>query len=281
VTAPPPRPGPRGPRPGGLPDTGLSDDELPDRDLIERIWAVMSRWAVPVMMTLAYAFLAATSETNNTGRMWMGVGLLFVFAVWFSFRVMTETAGLSRALAVGDVAKLRELADHQLPRLRRPEPRARMFVARALAYQLCGQFAEALAAIEAALATERLAPELMPLAATIQIGALVELGRPKTDDWPHPIASPAAPALAWLAVAEIAWRDRRLDEAAETFARVIDDVRAGSAVRAIAHVYAARIADMRREHTAAVDHRARAAALAMPEAIWLHAGGCIGGAINA
>jgi hypothetical protein len=87
-----------------LPDTGLPDHELPDRDLVERIWRILQRWAVPVMMTLAYVFLAATSETNNTGKAWMGVGLVFVLIVWFMFRGLTETAALSRALSIGDVA---------------------------------------------------------------------------------------------------------------------------------------------------------------------------------
>src|SRR6185295_6902325 len=90
------------------------DDELPDRDLLERIWQILSRWAVPVMMTLAYVLLAVTSDTDTTGKAWMGVGLGFVMVVWFVFRGLTEAAALSRALRVGDTVRLFALADRHL-----------------------------------------------------------------------------------------------------------------------------------------------------------------------
>lgn len=248
-----------------LPDTGLPDHEIPDRDLVERIWRVLQRWAVPVMMTLAYVFLAATSETNNTGRAWMGVGLVFVFVVWFMFRGLTETAALSRALSIGDVARLQALADHRLARIRRPAARARYLVARAFAHQLRGEHAEALAALDEA----RPAPELWPLAAAVRIGALVELGRPAAEARGFVISAPRAPALGWLVEGELAWRDGDHDTAVQRFARVIDDVRAGGATRAIAHVYAARLADARREPQLAARHRTAAAKLAAPGATWL------------
>lgn len=230
--------------------------------MLERLWAMLARWAVPVMMTIAYTLLALTSETNTAGKAWMGVGLLFVLVVWFMLRALTETAALARALNVGDVAKLRELADRLLPRKRRPADRAPLLVGRALAQQLCGDFAAALATIDAAAP----GPALQPLAAAIRIGALVELGRPAADARAHLIAAPGAPALAWLAEGEIAWRDGQRAAAAALFARIIDDVRAGSATRAIAHVYAARIAD---DPAAAARHREAAATLATPEATWL------------
>ena len=59
------------------------------------------------------------------------------------------------------------------------------------------------------------------------------------------VSAPRTPWLGWLAGGAIAWRDGRFDAAAPLVARVIDDIRAGSALRAIAHVYAARIADAR------------------------------------
>jgi hypothetical protein len=248
-----------------LPDTGLPDHELPDRDLVERIWRILQRWAVPVMMTLAYVFLAATSETNNTGKAWMGVGLAFVLAVWFMFRGLTETAALSRALSIGDVARLQALADYRLARTRRPAARARYLVARAVAHQLRGELAEALAALDGA----QPGPELQPLAAAVRIGALVELGRPADEARRFVVAAPRMPALGWLVEGELAWRDGDLDTASQRFARVIDDIRAGGATRAIAHVYAARIADARGESQAADRHRAVAAGLAAPGATWL------------
>jgi hypothetical protein len=231
--------------------------------MMERLWAILARWAVPVMMSLAYALLAVTSETDTRGKAWMGVGLVFVFIVWFMFRALTETAALARAVSVGDVTKLLQLAERHLRRKRRPAARARFLVGRAFAHQLRGEFAAALATVEGAAAT---GPELEPLAAAIRIGALVELGRPAADARAHLVAAPRAPALAWLAEGEIAWRDAQPAAAAALFARIIDDVRAGSATRAIAHVYAARIAE---DPATAARHRAAAAGLAMPEATWL------------
>jgi hypothetical protein len=247
------------------PDLGLPDHEIPDHALVERIWRILARWAVPVMMTLAYVFLAATSETNNTGRAWMGVGLVFVLAVWVMFRRMTETAALSRALRVGDVSRLLALADHHLARTRRPAARAPFLVARAFAHQLRGEPTEALAALGEAIP----GPELQPLASAIRIGALIELGRPAGEARAFVVSAPRAPALAWLAEGELAWRDGDLDTASQRFARVIDDIRAGGAIRALAHVYAARIADARAEPAAAAHHRGAAAGLAAPGATWL------------
>jgi hypothetical protein len=234
-------------------------------DVIERAWQILSRWAVPVMMTLAYAFLAVTSETNATGKAWMAVGLGFVLVVWFVFRALTERAALARALSVGDTTRLFALADRHLPRKRRPGDRARFLVARAFAHQLRGEFAEALAVLDEA----RPGPDLQPLASAVKIGALVELGRPAAEVRGIVVCAPRAPALAWLAEGQIAWRDGELDTASQLFARVIDDVRAGSAIRAIAYVYAARIADAKGQALVAARHRAAAANLAAPDATWL------------
>jgi tetratricopeptide (TPR) repeat protein len=237
-------------------------------DVIERAWQILSRWAVPVMMTLAYAFLAATSETDTAGKAWMAVGLGFVLVVWFVFRTLTEAAALSRALAVGDVARLFALADRHLSRKRRPADQAPFLVARAFAHQLRGELAEALAVLEEACP----GPELQPLASAVKIGALVELGR-SAEARALVVTAPRAPALGWLTDGQIAWRDGEFDTASQLFARVIDDVRAGSATRAIAHVYAARIADARGDAQAAARHRAAAATLATPDATWLRGQG--------
>jgi hypothetical protein len=233
---------------------------------------VLSRWGVPVMMTLAYVLLAVTSDTDIIGKAWMGVGLGFVLVVWFVFRALTETAALSRALRVGDTVRLFALADRHLARTRRPADRAPFLVARGLGHQLRGEFAEALAALDEA----RPAPDLQPLAQAVRIGALIELGRPTAElvglvaGATHDRRAPGAPAVIWLAEGQIAWRTGELDIAAERLARVIDDIRAGSATRAIAHVYAARTADARGEPAAAARHRAAAGALATPDATWLH-----------
>jgi hypothetical protein len=261
-------------RPGReLPDHGLPDDELPDPDLLERIWRVLSRWAVPVMMTLAYVLLAATSDTNTAGKTLMGVGLGFVLVVWFVFRALTESAALSRALSVGDVPRLFALADRHLPRTRRPDACARLLVGRALAHQLRGEFAAALATLDQAAP----APDVQPLAQVVRLAAQIELGRaageparPVAEQRGLAVAS-RAPALAWLAEGQLALAGGDLDAASERFARVIDSIRAGSAARAIAHLYAARIADTRGDAPSSARHRAAATALAAPDARWLHA----------
>ncbi|HEY0479276.1 MAG TPA: hypothetical protein VGD37_17275, partial [Kofleriaceae bacterium] len=93
-------------------------------DLIERAWDTLSRWAVPVMMTLAYTLLAVTSDTDTTGKAWMAAGLGLVLVAWFVFRALTDAAALSRALAVGDTTRLFELAQRHLARRRRRRPAA-------------------------------------------------------------------------------------------------------------------------------------------------------------
>src|SRR5262249_44516709 len=150
-----------------------------------------------------------------------GAALVLVLIVWFLFRALTASAALSRALAVGDVARLRALADHELARTRRPGLRARYLVARALAEHLRGNHAAALAALDA-LDRAHPPPDLASLASVIRIGALVELRRPAAELPPAPPISPRAPALAWVAEAELAWHAGDLDTAAPLFARVID-----------------------------------------------------------
>jgi hypothetical protein len=234
-------------------------------DLIVRGWGVLSRWAVPVMMALAYTLLVATSETDTRGKEWMAAGLVLVLIVWFAFRALAAAAGLSRALSVGDTAALTEIADRAPARRRRPAARARPLIARGFAQLLRGEHAAALAALDEA----RPGPELQPLVAAARIVACVELGRACDPADPAAASAPRTPWLGWLAGGAIAWRDGRLDDAAPLLARVIDDIRAGSALRAIAHLYAARIADARAAPAEAGRHRAAAADLAAPDAAWL------------
>ncbi len=223
----------------------LSDDDLPDPLLIQHVWRVLSRWGVPVMMSLAYVFLAATSETNNTGRMWMLVGLVFVMVVWFTFREMTETAAMSRALAVGEIAQLETLSHRGLAAHRKPARRARPLVARAFAHLLRGQHAEAVAALD----THQLAIDpataawlgpLGPLASAIRVSAAFEQGHP--IDRAHVLRSPAAPALGWLIDGLLAAQDGQPDQARALLARVGNDIRVGPAIRELAARYQARLA---------------------------------------
>src|SRR5262249_9426319 len=115
--------------------------DQPMADLTERIvrsWGALSRWAVPVMMALAYALLVATSETDATGKAWMAAGVVLVLTAWFAFRALADAAALSRALSVGDTAALSEIADRAPVRRRRPAARARPLIARGFAQLLRG-----------------------------------------------------------------------------------------------------------------------------------------------
>jgi len=241
-------------------------------DGLDRAWGVLSRWAVPVMMALAYALLAATSDTDTSGKAWMMGGLALVLIVWFAFRALTDAAALSRALGVGDTARLLARADRELARRRRPADRARFLVARGLAHLLRGEHAEARAALDAA----EPAGEIAPLAAALRVIARVEADPDAASAGGVELAAatataggPRAPWLGWLADAALAWRAGRLADAAALAARVTGEVRAGSAVRAIAHVYAARIAEAGGDPGGAARHRAAAAELAAPDAAWL------------
>lgn len=241
-------------------------------DLIARGWGTLSRWAVPVMMTLAYALLVATSETNATGKAWMAAGLVLVLIAWFAFRALADAAALSRALSVGDTAALTAIAERAGSR-RRPASVARARVARGFALLLRGEHAAALAALDEA----HPGPELVPLVAAARIVACIELGRAiDPGDLVAAAAAPRAPWFSRLADGAIAWRDGRLETAALRLTQVIDDIRAGSALRAIAHVYAARMIDDcavgdddDNAAAAAARNRAAAAELAAPDAAWL------------
>ena len=230
--------------------------------MIDAAGRFLAKWGVPIGMTICYAFLAYTAETDASGQAWMAIGLGFVFVIWFVFRLLAERAALHRALGVGDTVRLFALADKHLARARKDADRAPFLIARAFAYQLRGDMAQALATVGEA----RPDAELAPLAQLIKINALVELDRPV--DAPV-AAAPRTPSLVWLAEGELAWRSGDLDTARERFSRVIDDIRAGSATRAIARFYAARIADAANQPQLAAKHRTEITKLVPPDATWL------------
>lgn len=232
-------------------------------------WVLLASWLIPAIMTAAYIFLMYTSETDNTGKAWESVGLGFVFVLWFLFRVLTEHAAISRAVVVGDAARVLELADHQLRRWHRAGVRARLHVCRALAFEIRGEWASALAALDRpevanAAATWR------HIAATVRVAALVETGRVADaraaydailTDRLAMFDSTLAP-LARLAEGRLRWAEGDLDGAAAVLAKLVDDVRAGAGTRGAAHHYAALVAEARGDAAAAARHHARAAELA-------------------
>ena len=231
---------------------------------IVALWRFLQRWGVPIMMTMAYIVLAITSETDATGWAWMSVGLGFVFVIWWTFRIVTETAALSRAAAGGDAARVLELADKQLAR-RPGKSRAPFWVWRAVALELQGDAQAALAALDN-VAPNALRPDMALRAAAVRIAASVEVGdiavaRRAADALraSHPERlGPEAAVTARLAEARVLFGEGELDAAAPLFQRVIDDIRAGEGQRALAHDYAARIADAQGKPGVAKKHRADA-----------------------
>lgn len=233
--------------------------------LLDRAWAVLSRWAVPFMMAAAYALLVLTSDAGRSGEVMMAVGLGLVMIAWITFRRLTAAAALSRALSVGDTETLLALADRNLaPRLR-PAQRVRYLGARALAQLLRGEHAAA----QASIGQVRALANLPPLMAVVDTVTRIELHEDTSTAAFGAIDAPRTPWLDWLDRGALAWSEGRLDDAEPLLARVIGDIRAGGALRAIAHVYASRVADARGDSAAATRHRSAASALAAPDAAWL------------
>ncbi|CAN5542723.1 hypothetical protein BH11MYX1_BH11MYX1_29250 [soil metagenome] len=221
-----------------------------------KLWQFIASWFVPAIMTIAYIVLALTSETDATGWAWMSIGLAFVLVMWWLFRTLTKSAALTRAIAIGDVGRITQIDG-------RP-------IYRAIAHELHGQWSEALAALATVTPIK---PRDRVQLATVKIGALVETGEVAKA---RELLATLEPELArldprleseWhiaarLATGKVLAAERRNSEALAVLQKVIDDIRAGPQVRAIAHHYAARAAAADGQHAVADKHRERAAALA-------------------
>ena len=230
-------------------------------------WKLLASGLVPVMMAGAYAFMAATSESDNTGKAWMALGFVFVLVLWWIFKLTTRTAALARAVSVGDSDRILEL----VPAKSVAETR----VYCALAYEMRGAWDEAIATALEVPRTPRVTPAQRTAAAAIQVGALVEAGRvgeartlyaaelagvndpPVVDRSQHEVVRAAR-----LALGRVAGAEGDLDASSAALERIMRDVRSGAAHRAIAHTYAARIATTRGDAAAATKHRAEAVRLA-------------------
>jgi hypothetical protein len=241
-----------------------------------RVWSLLASWLIPVMMAGAYVVLAVTSETDNTGKAWMSIGLAFVLVLWWMFRLLTEHAALSRAVAVGDPERILELTAKQLANTRAPDARARLQLFRALAFETRGDWSASLAAVdEVNLATVSPAqrPRIGLLAACVRVAAYVETNKvAEARGLLDSEIAPIAPKLdrrtqadayisANLATGRVLAAEGAFEAATEQLQRVIDDVHAGSGQRAVAHFYAARCADARSKASVANNHRAKAAQL--------------------
>jgi hypothetical protein len=198
------------------------------------IWVLLASWLIPLMMTGAYVVLMATSETDVAGKIWEGVGLGFVLFLWFLFRSLTARAALSRAVAVGDAARVLELVADQRG--------ARASVYRAIAHEIRADWAAALRE----LGSLQPAGSLRVLAMTIRVTAFVELGH--IADARRAFEDPALPAarhysldlLALLSEARLRLAEGDREGARALFTRVADDVRTGERQRTIAKSYLAR-----------------------------------------
>ena len=91
-----------------------------------------------------------------------------------TFRLAVEGAGLSRALAVGDADKVLAITNKQLARRGNDQVRAPYLVHQALAHELRGDAAAALASAESA---KPVTPADKLLQTSVRILALVEAGK--------------------------------------------------------------------------------------------------------
>jgi hypothetical protein len=244
---------------------------------------ILQSWGVPVVMTGAYAVLMWSSDTDTTGKAWMAIGLAMVLVVWWLFRTLTAVAALSRAVAVGDVVRTLELVDEQLPRRKQPAARAPLFVARARALELRGDWAGVIAALDAAAISkisEKQRPTWQIFGASARIGALLETG--EVADAKRILETELVPATTALdprvhrtsqlhvslAIGRVAAAEGRPDEAKPLLQAVLDDIHAGGALRALAHFYLARI----ETEPVAAKHRAEIAKLIPDETLWIRTG---------
>ena len=231
------------------------------------VWKLLASGLVPVMMAGAYAFMAATSESDNTGKAWMALGFVFVLVLWWIFRLTTKTAALARAMSVGDSERILELTP--------PAATAQNLVRRAFAYEMRGEWTDALAAADAALALPRPTADLLAQGTAIRVGVFVETGgvaaareayeaglATRSSDPRARVFDHEVERHAHLARGRIAWAEGDLAAATAALDRVMRDVRSGAAQRALAHTYAARIATTRGDAAAVAKHRVEIARLA-------------------
>jgi hypothetical protein len=204
-------------------------------------WVRLATWVLPLVgMGIAYAVLAWSSETDNTGKAWMAIGFGFVVVIWLVFRILVEQTALARAVAANDAARILAITDKQLARRRGDAARGPFLVYRAFAQESQGDHAAALATLGEARPVDT---GLQLLAAALRVLALVETGevgaaRRITDDELEPRAAKldvrlhAAPHIhANLARGRLLLAEGKRDEARAALRRVVDDIRAGATIR--------------------------------------------------
>ncbi|MBA3542531.1 MAG: hypothetical protein H0T79_23145 [Deltaproteobacteria bacterium] len=241
--------------------------------------AFATRWAAPIIMTLAYVTLAITSDVDNTGKAWMTMGLAFVLVVWWIVRLLTGRAALARAIGVGDAERILALASKELASRRNEVARAPFRLACATAHDIRGEWREVIAELDrvdpGALAAQ--AP-LRQTATTMRVGALVELGDlaaaraalgPSTIG-SLPLSLSTIGSLSTkssgmassdqlhgvLAEGRVLTAEGAHDQAEQVLVRVTDNIRATPMQRATAFHYRAQLATTRGDAKAAAAYRA-------------------------
>jgi hypothetical protein len=209
------------------------------------IWVLLASWLIPLMMTGAYIVLIATSEVDAKGASWEAVAFAFVLVLWFLFRMLTEHAALARAVDVGAADEIIELSDFQLQRRKGARSRMPYHVYRALAFDILEDWPAALAELDRTEPTGT----FRPLATTVRVSALASTGKAKearalfdAELVGRPVTRIVqADILTLLADARVKLAEGDQAAAAKTLAKLSEDVRAGSGIRARAKALLAKI----------------------------------------
>lgn len=235
---------------------------------------VLTGWPVPVFLVLVFAALLSTSDAPPAGMIAAAFGLGLVLLLWAMFREFSVHADLSRAIAIGDGKAAAGLAEAQLSRRRRGSKRGPFSIYRAMAHELCGEWA----AIEPTLAEAR--PETLrgtgggaswqQVAHCLRVGAWCELGelaraRATFDDDIAPRLAERGTTgsiFATLTEGRLRFAEGDLEGAQERLLPLTRNIRLGPSQRAIAFHYLARCAAALGQRAEAEKLSAQAAALA-------------------
>ena len=216
------------------------------RSVADKAIGLLQVWGAPVGMTIAYLVLMWSADTDTTGKAWMAIGLGFVFVIWFVFRMLTTNAAISRALAIGDSARILAVSERFLSKHRNPAARAPYLVARAFAHELRGDWPAVIASLDEAQldaipakarTTWQLRAASSRIAALLATGKIAEartvLEGELSPDANHVLHSDAYLA-ANLAAGRVLAAEGKRAEATARLAKVRDDIRASAAMRAAA-----------------------------------------------
>ena len=231
---------------------------------------MLTTWAVPVLIGLAYVGLVRTSGVHG----WVAVAVLLVLVVvallWLMFREMTVHAALSRAAAIGEPDQLQAMAQAQADRRWTRTSRMPFQLYVAMSHELRGEWAEALVVLDEVRSVVGLPTRPWGLvAARIEIAARLELGDIEAARTVHAASfasarpSPGSPAelFARESAAKLALAEGDPASALPTFVALGANPRVGPAARSVALLHVARCHDALGDAAAAATARGVAATL--------------------